>query len=130
MFEADLSAGELRRNGHRLRMQEKPFQLLAILLEQPGQVVSKEDLQARLWPDVSVDADSGLNEAVYKLRQALDDSAQAPRYIETVPKRGYRFIAAVDSRGQPWASVSSFFLDQDVLVRGWVRARSLAWIFL
>ncbi|MEZ5365697.1 MAG: hypothetical protein R2748_26050 [Bryobacterales bacterium] len=65
VFEADLSAGELRRNGHRLRLQEKPFQLLAICSEQRGRVVGKEELQTRLWPDVSVDADGGLNEAVY-----------------------------------------------------------------
>ena len=101
VFEADLAVGELRRGGHRLRLQEKPFQLLAILLEQPGRVVGKEELQQRLWPDVTVDADGGLNEAVYKLRQALDDSAQAPRYIETVPKRGYRFIAAVETPAVP-----------------------------
>ena len=97
VFEADLRAGELRRNGYRLRLQEKPFQLLGILLERPGAVVSKEELQVRLWPEVNVDADGGLNEAVYKLRQALDDSVQAPRYVETVPKRGYRFIAAVEA---------------------------------
>lgn len=97
VFEADLSAGELRRNGHRLKLQEKPFQLLALLLERPGEVLTKEELQERLWPDVAVDADAGLGEAVFKLRKALDDSAQTPRYIETLPKRGYRFIAAVDA---------------------------------
>lgn len=97
VFEADLRAGELRRNGRALKLQEKPFQLLTALLEQPGEVVTKEELQERLWPDVAVDADAGLGEAVYRLRQALDDSAHAPRYVQTVPKRGYRFIAAVDA---------------------------------
>jgi DNA-binding winged helix-turn-helix (wHTH) protein len=101
VFEADLRSGELRRNGHSLRLQEKPFQLLAILLETPGEVVSKEELQKRLWPDVTVDADAGLGEAVYKLRQALGDSVQAPRYIETVPKRGYRLVAAVEGPLEP-----------------------------
>ena len=95
-FEADLQTGELRRNGHRLRLREKSLQLLTILLERPGRVLTKEELQHRLWPDVQVDAEAGLTEAAYKLRQALGDSAKNPRYIETLPKRGYRFIATVE----------------------------------
>ncbi|MEZ5396108.1 MAG: winged helix-turn-helix domain-containing protein [Bryobacterales bacterium] len=131
VFEADLSAGELRRNGHRLRLQEKPFQLLAILLEQRGRVVGKEELQTRLWPDVSVDADGGLNEAVYKLRLALDDSAQAPRYIETVPKRGYRFIAAVDSAGPNYGPPSRRFswIKMSLYAVGFVLALLLGYSF-
>lgn len=100
VFDVDVRAGELRRAGHRVRIQEKPFQLLCALLERPGEVVGKDELQERLWPDVSVDADAGLGEALFKLRKALGDSAQAPRYIETIPRRGYRFIAAIDTRGE------------------------------
>jgi DNA-binding winged helix-turn-helix (wHTH) protein len=95
-FEADLQAGELRHEGQRLKLQEKPFQLLAVLLEQPGRVVTREELRQRLWPaDTFVDFEAGLNTAVRKLRQALDDSAESPRYVETLPKRGYRFVAPV-----------------------------------
>jgi TolB-like protein/DNA-binding winged helix-turn-helix (wHTH) protein len=100
-FEVDLQAGELRHAGERLKLQEKPFQLLAVLLEQPGRVVTREELRQRLWPaDTFVDFEAGLNTAVRKLRQALDDSAESPRYVETLPKRGYRFVAPV-VREQP-----------------------------
>jgi Tol biopolymer transport system component/DNA-binding winged helix-turn-helix (wHTH) protein len=95
-FEADLSAGELRKHGLRLRLQEQPFLVLAALLEHPGEVVTREELVRRLWPDGTfVDFDRGLNAAVTRLRQALSDSAEAPRYVETVARRGYRLVAAV-----------------------------------
>jgi len=97
VFEAELQTGELRRGGNRVPLQEKPFQLLCALLERPGEVVSRDELAARLWSDVNVDAERGIGEAVFRLRQALGDDAHTPRYIETVPKRGYRFIAAVDA---------------------------------
>lgn len=97
VFEANLSTGVLLRNGHPVKLQEKPFQLLAILLERPGEVVSKEQLRDRLWPGVRAEIDAALNTAVYNLRQALGDSAQHPRYIETAPRRGLRFVAAVAS---------------------------------
>ena len=96
-FEVDLRRGELRREGKPLGLQEKPLQILLALLENPGVLVSREELQHRLWPnDTFLGFDEGLNTAVRKLRQALNDSADAPRYIETIPKRGYRFIATVD----------------------------------
>jgi len=96
-FEVDLRRGELRREGKPLGLQEKPLQILLALLENPGVLVSREELRHRLWPnDTFLGFDEGLNTAVRKLRQALDDSADAPRYIETIPKRGYRFIATVD----------------------------------
>ena len=95
-FEADLYSGELRKFGARLKLQDRPFQILAILLEQPGQTVTREQLQSRLWPaDTFVDFEHGLNTAVNKLRQALSDDPDNPRFIETLPKRGYRFIAPV-----------------------------------
>src|SRR3982750_971820 len=95
-FEVDLDAAELRKQGLRLRLQEQPFQILAALLENPGAVVTREDLIRRLWADGTVvDFDRGLNAAVTRLRQALSDSAEAPRYVETVARRGYRFIGAL-----------------------------------
>lgn len=97
IFEADLASGELRRQGRLVKLQQQPFDLLAVLLEQPGQVVTREALHRRLWPDgVTVDFDQSLNKAVTKLRDALGDTAESPRFIETLPKRGYRFIAPVD----------------------------------
>src|SRR5207244_11764739 len=88
----------LRHHGGRLRIQQQPFQLLAALLDRPGEVVSREVLIARLWPDGTVvDFDRGLNAAVTRLRQVLSDSAETPKYVETVAGRGYRFIASVNA---------------------------------
>jgi cholera toxin transcriptional activator len=93
VFEADLESGELRKQGIRIRLQEQPFQVLAVLLERRGELVSREELRQRLWPsDTFVDFDHGLNTAVNKLREALGDSASAPRYIETLARKGYRYI--------------------------------------
>jgi Tol biopolymer transport system component/DNA-binding winged helix-turn-helix (wHTH) protein len=97
VFEVDLRAGELRRNGSRVRLQEQPFQILALLLERPGEVVTRDQLRTRLWPaDTFVDFDHSLNAAVRRLRDALGDSAENPRFVETVARRGYRFLAPVD----------------------------------
>lgn len=96
-FEVDLSAGELRKDGRRLRLQEQPFRVLALLLQNPGQPVTREEFRQNLWPaDTFVDFDHGLNSAVARLRDALKDSAEKPRYIETISKRGYRFIGTVN----------------------------------
>ena len=96
-FAADLAAGELRKNGVRIRLQEQPFQVLALLLERPSEVVTREDLRQKLWPaDTFVDFDHSLNTAVNKVREALGDSASSPRYVETLARRGYRFVAAVE----------------------------------
>ncbi len=100
LFEVDLSAGELRKNGVRIRLQEQPFQVLALLLERPAEVVTREELRQKLWPaDTFVDFDHSLNTAVNKLREALGDSASSPRYVETLARRGYRFLAPVE-RGE------------------------------
>jgi len=97
-FEADLDSGELRKYGVRIKLQDQPFQILALLLEHPGQVVTREELQRRLWPaDTFVDFDRGLNKAMNRLRDALGDSADQPRFIETLPKRGYRFVGSIES---------------------------------
>jgi TolB-like protein/DNA-binding winged helix-turn-helix (wHTH) protein/Flp pilus assembly protein TadD len=96
LFEIELASGELRKNGRRLPLQEQPFRVLAMLLERPGEVVTRQELQARLWPaDTYVGFDEGLNTAIRKLRTAFGDSAGNPRFIETLPRRGYRFIAPV-----------------------------------
>jgi len=94
IFELDLRAGELRRRGMKVKLQEQPFRILAILLEQAGEVVTREELQARLWPGKTYgDFQHSLNIAVKRLREALDDSAENPRFVETLPRHGYRFIA-------------------------------------
>ncbi|HKF23588.1 MAG TPA: winged helix-turn-helix domain-containing protein [Candidatus Angelobacter sp.] len=96
-FEADVNAAELRRNGIRLKLQMQPFQVLVALLERPRDVVTREELRQRLWPqDTFVDFDHGLNTAMAKLRDVLGDSAGNPRYIETIAKRGYRFLGQVE----------------------------------
>ena len=95
-FEVDLRAGELRKDGAKLKLTGQPFQVLTILLEQPGEVVTREELQKRLWPDTFVDVDHNLNSAINKIREVLGDSAESPRFVETLPRRGYRFIAAVE----------------------------------
>jgi eukaryotic-like serine/threonine-protein kinase len=97
-FEADLRSGELRKQGLKLRIGDQPFSVLAVLLAQPGEVVTREELQKRLWPaDTFVDFDRGLNKAINRLREALGDSADSPRFIETLPKRGYRFIGSLNA---------------------------------
>ncbi len=101
-FEVDLRSGELYRSGVRLRLQEQPFQVLTLLLEQPGEMIPRQVLREKLWPaDTFVDFDTGLNNAVRKLREALGDSAEEPRYIETLHRRGYRFIARVENGAPP-----------------------------
>ena len=98
-FEVDLRAGELRKDGAKLKLTGQPFQVLTILLEQPGEVVTREELQKRLWPDTFVDVDHNLNTAINKIREVLGDSAESPRFVETLPRRGYRFIAPVGGDG-------------------------------
>jgi TolB-like protein/DNA-binding winged helix-turn-helix (wHTH) protein/Flp pilus assembly protein TadD len=96
VFEVDLRTGELRKNGVRVRLQQQPFQVLGVLLERPGEVVGREELQKKLWPaDTFVDFDHGLNKVINKIREALGDSAESPRFVETVARRGYRFLAEV-----------------------------------
>ena len=95
-FSVDLSAGMLLKRGVRVRLREQSFQVLASLLEHPGRVITREDLQRRLWPaDVFVDFENNLNAAIGRLREALGDCADHPRFIETLPKRGYRFIGTL-----------------------------------
>ena len=97
LFEVDVQAGELRRDGARVSLQEQPFQVLVALLERPGELVWREDLRQQVWPeDTFVEFDHALNTAVKKIRIALGDCANSPEYVETIPKRGYRFLAPVE----------------------------------
>src|SRR5262244_512062 len=95
-FRVDFRAGELLKNGRKIRLQDQPLQVLAMLLESPGEVVTREELRQKLWPgDTFVDFDHGLNNAINRLQEGLSDSADTPRFIETLPRRGYRFVAEV-----------------------------------
>src|ERR1700675_2969270 len=112
-YEVSFQSGEVRKAGLRIRVQQQPMKLLETLLERPGEVVAREELRRRIWPNESFgDFDQPLNIAIAKLRSALGDSAENPRFIETLPKRGYRFIADVsvvdaDARSQRPGSVSA-----------------------
>ena len=97
VFEVDLRSGELRKAGTRVKLHDQPFQILVMLLDRPGDLVTREEIRHKLWPgDTFVDFDHGLNNAVNRLRDALGDSADTPRFIETLPRRGYRFIGTVN----------------------------------
>src|SRR6202521_2147287 len=101
-FEVNLHTGELRQKGQKIRLQEQPLQLLAALLERPGELVTREELRGKLWPaDTFVDFDHSLNAAIKRLRDALGESADTPIFIETLARRGYRFIAPVVQDGAP-----------------------------
>src|SRR5215469_11348243 len=102
VFELELHTGELRKHGIRVKLQDQPLRVLQVLLERPGETVTREELRRRIWPDGTfVDFDQSLNRAVNKLREALGDGAGIPRFIETLPRRGYRFIAPVDRTPKP-----------------------------
>src|SRR5712672_724096 len=98
IFEVDVVSGELRKQGVRIKLQEQPFQALVALIERPREVLTREELQRRLWPaGIMVDFDRGLNKAINRLREFLEDDADNPLFIETLPQRGYRFIAHVET---------------------------------
>jgi len=114
-FEVDLRSGEVYKHGIRLKLQDQPFQVLALLLEHSGDVVTREELRQKLWPaDTFVDFDTGLNSAIKKLRDVLGDSAEEPRYIETLPRRGYRFIAPVENGDLPAPAVGKIHVAKVV----------------
>lgn len=120
-FEVDLESGELRRKGLKVRLQEQPRRILEVLLEQPGEVVTREELRRKLWqPDTFVDFDHSLNTAMMRLREILGDSPDHPRFIETVPRRGYRFIFAVQQ-------ISREHAPQRML-RAWITRSPMSWL--
>ena len=128
-FEVDLRAGELRKSGVRLKLTGQPFQVLTILLERPGEVVTREELQKRLWPDTFVDVEHNLNTAINKIRDVLGDSAENPRFVETLPRRGYRFITSVEG-GQAAVVSGGTGAPQDSRVSLARRASILFVVFL
>src|SRR5947209_1416952 len=96
-FELDSRASELRKQGAKVKLQEQPFQILQILLQRPGEIVTREELRQKIWlSDTFVDFDHGINNAIKRLREALGDTAETPRYVETLPRRGYRFIGKIE----------------------------------
>ena len=108
LYEVDLDAGELRKQGVKLKLQEQPFQVLQVLLERAGEIVTREELQKRIWPsDTFVDFEGGVNNAVKRLRDALGDSAENPRFVETLPRRGYRFIWPVTGKVTAISNIDS-----------------------
>ena len=97
LFELDVARGELRKQGRVIKLQDQPFQVLDVLVRRPGEVVTREELQQAVWPaDTFVEFDQGLNTAIKKIRLALGDSAENPRFVETIPRKGYRFIAPIE----------------------------------
>ncbi len=122
-FEVDLLAGELRKGGLKLKLTGQPFQVLTILLERPGEVVTRDELQKRLWPDTFVDVDHNLNTAINKIREVLGDSAECPRFVETLPRRGYRFVAPVEGAQTTKIAGGSGVLQESRMP--WVRRTSI-----
>src|SRR4029077_15693318 len=126
IFEVDLRAGELRERGRKVKLQDKPFQTLALLLRRPGEIVTREELREGLWPsDTFVEFDANLNAAIRRVREALGDSAERPRYVETLPKRGYRFLMPVQrsNSGEPVLPMSAI----ENLARSRRSSRSIWW---
>src|SRR5271154_1355475 len=104
VFELDLDSGELFKQGRKVKLQGQPFEVLLALLDRPGEVISREELKHKVWPsEAAGDFDQGLNRAMNKLREALGDSAESPQIVETLPRRGYRFISSIqkEKSGQP-----------------------------
>jgi eukaryotic-like serine/threonine-protein kinase len=130
-YEADLAAGELRKNGRLIRLQEQPFQVLAVLLERPGEVVTRDELRERLWAgETFVDFDQGLNTAISKLREALGDSAANPRFVETVPRRGYRFTFPLEKPSEPVAALETLVPVAEASAgRRWPRWLETTWMW-
>jgi TolB-like protein/DNA-binding winged helix-turn-helix (wHTH) protein/Tfp pilus assembly protein PilF len=133
-FELDVRSGELRKGGGKIRLQEQPFKILVLLLDRPGEVITREELRHQLWPsDTFVAFDDGLNTAIKKLRQALDDAADTPRFVETLPRRGYRFIAPVEAKLAPGTAEPTFSVaPTDPLARPtrWISVASAALVLL
>jgi Tol biopolymer transport system component/DNA-binding winged helix-turn-helix (wHTH) protein len=124
-FEVDLRTGELRKAGVKLKFSGQPFQVLSILLEHPGEVVTRDELQKRLWPNTFVDVDHNLNTAINKIREVLGDSAESPRFVETLPRRGYRFIGEVESPTPPAVPVVTVETDNGSRSQKWLRIAAI-----
>src|ERR1700751_4044888 len=125
-LEVDFRAGELRKHGRRIRLQDQPLRVLAMLVERPGEVVTRDELRLQLWPaDTFVDFDHGLNSAVARLRESLNDSAEGPRFIETVPRRGYRFVGELKISEAKEAQPQTATVPETPSRRWWMNRASL-----
>jgi cholera toxin transcriptional activator len=112
VFEIDPHAGELRKQGTKVKLQDQPFQILHMLLQRPGEVVTREELQQKIWPsDTFVDFDHGLYNAIKRLREALGDLAATPRFVETLSRRGYRFIGTISASPRKFESLAVLPLE-------------------
>jgi DNA-binding winged helix-turn-helix (wHTH) protein len=131
-FEVDVRAGEVRKQGVRIKLQEQPLHVLTVLLQRPGEVVTREELRSQIWAvDTFVDFDNSLNTSINKLREALGDSADSPHFIETLPRRGYRFVAPVENNLQaPAAGVSKRRLEQFIARTTWIAVGVILLILL
>ncbi len=128
-FEADLRTGELRKNGRRIRLPHQSFAVLGMLLGRPGELITREELRGRLWsPDTTVEYEQGLNAAVNRLRDALGDSAAAPRFIETLPRRGYRFIGTIETAPRAPATAEVAASPPRLRGRGMLMRRAATWL--
>src|SRR6266849_5985263 len=118
VFELDPRAGELRKKGMKIRLQGQPVEILAMLLQCPGEIVTREELQKKLWPaDTFVDFEQGLNNAMNRLRAALDDDAESPRFVETLPRHGYRFVGSVNGPKETRAAEAKTTRGTGTLIR-------------
>src|SRR3989441_3146558 len=118
VFELDPRAGELRKKGMKIRLQGQPVEILAMLLERPGETITREELQKKLWPaDTFVDFEQGLNNAMKRLRASLDDNAESPHFIETLPRHGYRFVGSVNGSEQPRAEEAKTTRSAGAVIR-------------
>jgi len=118
VFELDPRAGELRKKGMKIRLQGQPVEILAMLLERPGETITREELKKKLWPaDTFVDFEQGLNNAMNRLRAALDDDAESPHFIETLPRHGYRFVGSVNGSGEAPEEGAKTARSAEALVR-------------
>src|SRR5213594_3012269 len=132
-FEVNPRTGELRKQGIRIKLHEKPFQVLLALLEHPGEVVTRKELQERLWPgDTFIEFENGLNNTISRLREALGDTAETPRFIETLPRRGYRFLPDVSqslpssrvASSRPWLLIFGIVLGVGLAIGAVIRLTS------
>jgi Tol biopolymer transport system component/DNA-binding winged helix-turn-helix (wHTH) protein len=124
-FEVHLDSGELYKSGHKVKLSGQPMHILTILLERPGHPVTRDEIQKRLWPDTFVDVDHSLNAAVNRIREVLGDSAEKPRYIETLPRRGYRFICEVRGGSNAFAATANTPSPSSAIRRRWVQVASV-----
>src|SRR3984885_1597082 len=126
-YELDQDAMELRKDGAPIRLQEQPFRVLALLAERPGKIVTRDELREQIWGNTFVDFDQSLNKAINRVREALNDNAATPEYVETIPRRGYRFIAPVIVSSANGTSIPAASSTRDTIITNEKHARR-SWV--